>query len=329
MKDRRFVDDLSVEDLERILLVKRREERLARVRQMDCSDRVVGRDPLEPAIPSSGLPPIPTTHRQFQGMGASASYRSVEVEDGRQWPFRSRLAGRLSTPLNIDWRFVVSTILVLVEVTAVVGLVVIVVSTWHNREKISEGAEDLFVVPNPTSTTVPRINAVVLPGGHTPPDARGVSQPEPIPERLRTLAEVIEPQPIPTQGPQHATRIVIPSLGIDHPVALDDDWEALKRGVGHAPWSADPGEVGNCVLSAHNDIFGEIFRKLPEMELGDEIFVYTSTQIYRYVVKATRVVEPTQVEMMYATDHPVLTLISSYPYLVDNARIVVIAELDQ
>jgi sortase A len=189
--------------------------------------------------------------------------------------------------------------------------------------------------PVPTSTppvnvalATPRIGAVILPGGHTPPDARGFSQPAPIPEHLRARFEAITPQPVPTPGPEQATRIVIPAIGVDHPVVEGDDWEALKLGVGHTSWSANPGENGNCILSAHNDIFGEIFRRLSEMELGDEIFVHTGAQIYLYVVKATRVLEPTQVEVMYPTEDPVLTLISSYPYLVDNKRVVVIAGLE-
>jgi sortase A len=121
---------------------------------------------------------------------------------------------------------------------------------------------------------------------------------------------------------------VIPSIGVDHAVVLGDDWEALKRGVGHTPWSANPGDVGNCVLTAHNDIYGGIFRLLPEIALGDEVYVHTGDQVYHYVVKATDIVAPTRVDLMEPTDRPVLTLISSYPYLIDDQRIVIIAELE-
>jgi sortase A len=38
-------------------------------------------------------------------------------------------------------------------------------------------------------------------------------------------------------------------------------------------------------------------------------------------------VEPTQVEVMESTSSPSVTLISCYPYLVDNQRIVVTARL--
>ena len=81
------------------------------------------------------------------------------------------------------------------------------------------------------------------------------------------------------------------------------------------------------VLSAHNDIYGEIFRYLDKMQLEDEIIVHTANRDYRYVVKAKRIIQPTQVEVMDPTRKPVVTLISCYPYLVDTQRIVIVGEL--
>jgi sortase A len=325
MKDRRFVDELGLEELERLLLIKRREARHARLRQMGHAAHVSGRDPLESAPPSS-IPPIPTDHLKFQGVGASASYQSNESHDDNQRTLWSGLARWLSAPLNINWRFVFSGLLFMVEIAAVVGLIAVVANAWQDREKIDVEVEEIAVTPSATAA-VQQVRAVLLPGGHTSPDSRGFSQPEQIPEHLRALALTITPQPIPTHSPEHASRIVIPAIDVDHPVVEGDDWETLKRGVGHTPWSSNPGKVGNCVLSAHNDIYGGIFRRLPDLELDDEIFIHTSYQIYRYIVKATRIVDPTQVDIMNPTDYPALTLISSYPYLENNQRIVVIAEL--
>jgi sortase A len=53
----------------------------------------------------------------------------------------------------------------------------------------------------------------------------------------------------------------------------------------------------------------------------------TSQHTYTYVVTGSKIVEPTQVEVMDATSRPTLTLISCYPYLVDDQRIVVTARL--
>ena len=81
------------------------------------------------------------------------------------------------------------------------------------------------------------------------------------------------------------------------------------------------------VLSAHDDIFGEIFRNLDKLKPGDVVDMYTNQRQYTYVITGTQVVEPTAVEVMDPTPNPTVTLISCYPYLVDNQRIVVSAVL--
>jgi sortase A len=150
-----------------------------------------------------------------------------------------------------------------------------------------------------------------------------------VPTHLRDLVEGQAPPvvSIPTPGPQAPTRIVIPAINVDALVVEGDTWEQLKLGVGHHLGSADPGERGNMVLSAHDDIYGEIFRRLPDLELGDEVIVYAGEQPYRYVVKAKQIVEPTDVHVLASVTRPVATLISCYPYMVDTHRIVVVAEL--
>jgi sortase A len=106
-----------------------------------------------------------------------------------------------------------------------------------------------------------------------------------------------------------------------------DGWEQLKKGVGQHAGTANPGEKGNAVLSAHNDIFGEIFRDLDRLQPGDEIILFTNQRSYTYLVVDTLVVEPTDVEVMAGTSQPNVTLISCYPYLVDDQRIVIKARL--
>jgi len=116
---------------------------------------------------------------------------------------------------------------------------------------------------------------------------------------------------------------------VDAPIVQGDGWEQLKKGVGQHIGSANPGEASNLVLSAHNDVFGEIFRNLDKLQPGDEVVLYTSQQSFSYTVETTMIVEPTQVEVMAPASDGVVTLISCYPYMVSNKRIVVIASLEQ
>jgi sortase A len=66
---------------------------------------------------------------------------------------------------------------------------------------------------------------------------------------------------------------------------------------------------------------------LDELKPGDEIIISTERQSYTYVVNDVDVVEPTEVSVMASTEHASTTLISCYPYLVNNKRIVVFADL--
>jgi sortase A len=132
---------------------------------------------------------------------------------------------------------------------------------------------------------------------------------------------------VPTPGPQHAQNIKINAISVFAPVVQGDGWEQLKKGVGQHVGTPNPGETGNIVLSAHNDVFGELFRDLDKLKPGDEVVLYTQQRAYTYIVRQTQIVEPTQVEVMAPTRDPVVTLISCYPYMIDNKRIVVTAYL--
>jgi sortase A len=132
---------------------------------------------------------------------------------------------------------------------------------------------------------------------------------------------------VPTAGPQQAVRIQIPALGVDAPIVQGDGWEQLKKGVGQHLGSTDPGRAGNAVFSAHDDVFGEIFRDLNQLKPGDQVILYTTQQQYVYVVTGSQIVPPTQVEVMNPTSDATVTLITCYPYMVDNKRIVVFAKL--
>jgi len=210
------------------------------------------------------------------------------------------------------------------EVAALVGLVVVLVGALTSLKSLNEEASQASGQPTAGPTAV--VADLYLPSGHTPPNSPGGSVPIHLQDRVQAAPLVAIP--IPTPGPQAPTRIVIPAIEVDAVVVEGDDWEQLKLGVGHHLNTANPGERGNCVLSAHNDIYGAIFRRLNGLELEDEVIVYAGEQVFTYRVKAKRIVEPTEVSVMAPTTKPVVTLISCYPYLVDTHRIVVIGELE-
>jgi len=317
MPDRRAVDELSIEELEEILAIRKHEAREARLKRLRAEGRVL--DVPEAVSARSDEPAAPN--------GTAAAYvrRSKFSEVYEDDDAKRRFVPSPQTVRR--WR---DRLLLLIEVGAVAGLILIFISVQQSRIETNQTAvAALPAVPTPAPT--PLINAIVLPSGHRPPIAPGGAAPnfDEIPAHLRAYAQSVTPQPIPTPGPGQPTRLQIPAINVDAQIVPGDTWDQLKKGVGQHLGTANPGERGNLVLSAHNDVFGEIFRYLDQLKPGDEIIVYSGQQRYRYTISESRIVAPTQVDVMSTTNEPTLTLISCTPYLVDNKRIVVFGQLAQ
>jgi sortase A len=289
--------DLSINELRRLLMEKQRSGRHERIERYRETGRVVR---LVSDEGDSSWEDLRTSSPIGEGALDESKQRNKKVVDG----------------------FLLS-----IEILAVVGLVFVLFNGLDILQELNR--EVALALEQPTLTATPLIRAVVLPSGHTPPNSPGGSQPniEEIPEHLQPVVQSFWEMPIPTQSPQHAIRLQIPKLNKDVPVVEGDGPEQLKKGVGHYIYSANPGESGNVVLSAHNDIHGEIFRDLDQLEAGDLVIIFSERQSYTYVVEEVLIVKPTQVEFLESTQSSTATLISCYPYLVDNKRIVVRANL--
>jgi sortase A len=296
MPRRKAPEDMSVEELRRLLIEKRRGARRERLEHFKRTGRVVD---IAPDILAESTPVVDTLE---------------ETTDQAQVPASRR-------------RRVMDRILLAVEILAVVGLVGVLISGFGILRDLN--AEVASALIQETFTPTPLVMAVVLPSGHTPPDAQGNTRPniDEIPAHLQPMVQSLANLPVPTAAPDQAIRIQIPAINIDAPVVQGDGWEQLKKGVGQNVGSTNPGQTGNIILSAHNDVYGELFRYLDKLAPGDQVVLYTQQRQYVYVVDRTAVVEPTAVEVMASTGSPTVTLISCYPYLVDKQRIVVFARL--
>ncbi len=298
MARRKAPEDLSVEELRRLLVEKRRGARKERLEHYRRTGRVVS---LAPDWES----PLPL------------SVPEVDTSDIAE-----------STPPAVSARRkALDRILLAVEVLAVIGLVGVFLNGLGLLRTLNK---EVVAALNPSTVTpTPLVMAVVLPSGHTPPDAQGNTRPNDaeIPAHLLPMVQSLANIPIPTPAPDQAIRIQIPAINVDAPIVQGDGWEQLKKGVGQFIGSPPPGREGNLVLSAHNDVYGEIFRHLDRLVPGDQVIIYTRQRQFVYIVDRTVLVEPTAVEVMAPTSSPTVTLISCYPYLVNTHRIVVFARL--
>lgn len=294
-------EELSEQELRRLLLYKRRVARRQRLERFRRTGRAVM---LAPDLPPAAL----------------EEWRTSPLDET---PEESLLPESARSPRR-RW---MDCILLVVEILAVMGLAGILFNGMGLLRTLNQ--EVAAALQQPTLSPTPLITAVVLPSGHTPPTSPGGAQPNEaeIPEHLRPLVQSLANLPIPTRGPEQAIRIQIPAIQVDAPVVQGDGWDQLKKGVGQYIGSANPGQTGNIVLSGHNDVYGEVFKRLDELEPGNTIIIFSINRQYVYVISGSQIVEPTQVEVMAPTSDPTLTLISCYPYLIDNKRIVVFAKL--
>ncbi|MCX7623227.1 MAG: sortase [Thermomicrobium sp.] len=143
------------------------------------------------------------------------------------------------------------------------------------------------------------------------------------------------------------TRIQIPSVGIDAPVVEVGykiveiqgvqviEWEVADYAAGHHNTSANPGEGGNIVITGHNDWKGEVFRTLEHVKLGDEVILTSDAGVFRYRVVEIHYRKEVGVplEERIATGRfldPMpeerVTLVTCWPYGIDDHRIIVVAK---
>jgi sortase A len=292
-------EDLSIDELRQLMVEKRRKIRREHLERFRDTGRVV------------------TLTSDFQSATGDHLHSDTEADTDLN----------VHLPWNKRIKPILDRFLLAIEILAVVGLIFIIYSGIQIlRDLNTQFTESLK--PS-TLTPTPLIVSVILPSGHTPPNSIEGAQPNEaeIPAHLLPLYQSMAQIPIPTPGPEQAVQIQIPIINVDAPIVQGDGWEQLKKGVAQHAGSTNPGGSGNLVLSAHNDVYGEIFRHLDNLQRGDEIIIYTATQSFSYIITGVQIVSPTTVEVMAPTLNPTVTLISCYPYMIDNKRIVVQANI--
>ncbi|NOZ27917.1 MAG: sortase [Chloroflexi bacterium] len=192
------------------------------------------------------------------------------------------------------------------------------------------------------ATSTPRPQATSTPVPTKPIQEEGVSH--------------IPPTPTPDSPP---VRLVIPALGIDVPVVevgwhivgegeeRRSEWQTADYAAGHHVNSANPGQVGNVVISGHHNIKGKVFeqisrdidRKEPRLIPGAEIQVYTADgRDYTYQVEQVLLLQEVgaseeerrkNAQWMAPTDEPSLTLITCWPFWTNTHRVIVRAKLQE
>jgi sortase A len=361
MRDKRPVDELSIEELERILAIRKREERQKNMTRMQQNGRVLAaQSPIVAPAPLATQPPAANGNGVATAQPAKPTPSPLDhlplinstpmFEDSGPLPAVVADKPKRKAPApavddvppadNRAWKRFVNGFTLFVEVAAVLALVYLGYELLQSINKAQSETAAAVAAANeqrmaglPTIEPTPqlRLDQVVLPGGHIF-TASGNAQfnVSEIPTHLqaRVFSEIMQPLiQRPMQTSETALRLTIPSIGVDQTIVQGTDWDALSQGIGQLLNDTNPGDdLGNVVLAAHNDIFGELFRDLDQLQAGDQFQVQTQTQVYTYVVRRWAIHEPSDVHVMDPRGAATATLISCYPYRVSDKRIVVFAD---
>jgi sortase A len=129
----------------------------------------------------------------------------------------------------------------------------------------------------------------------------------------------------------------IPRFGADYarPVLEGSDRGVLKKGVGHYPGTAMPGQVGNFAVSGHRTTYGRPFHDIDRLRKDDVIVVETRSSFVVYAVDRHVLVRPWQVEVIAPVperpgatpEAAVMTMTSCHPKYSATQRYVTFSHL--
>jgi sortase A len=158
---------------------------------------------------------------------------------------------------------------------------------------------------------------------------------------------VSPPRSVPGANPSGPPAVEIGTgLAVLRIPAIDDDFskvvvngvgvEELKRGPGHYPGTALPGEVGNVVLSGHRTTYGAPFERFDELTPGAAVVLETRDTWFTYRVTGSEIVSPRAVEVTYPVPgepgatptRRLLTMTTCHPKYSAQQRLIVSAELE-
>ena len=160
-----------------------------------------------------------------------------------------------------------------------------------------------------------------------------------LPGESPSATSVPEPVFVDKPMPGDAIGIIrIPRLGTNYAYAIVQGVSVadLKKGPGHYPGTAMPGEIGNFVVSGHRTTYLAPFNGLGELTKGDAIVIETRDTWYTYRVTGTETVLPTAMDVILPVPHQpnthptqrLITLTTCTPKFSASHRLVVYGQLE-
>jgi len=179
----------------------------------------------------------------------------------------------------------------------------------QSQNKLENRFSEIAILSSATSSTS------LAPSNSEPPVTTTLAPPEPI--------VVNEGDPI--------AIIDMPTIGVTKYVVAGVQTADLKKGPGHYPGTPFPGELGNASIAGHRTTYGEPFRHLDDLNIGDPIIITDLMgRQFTYLVTNQQIVGATDSWVVATTDRnkAILTLTTCHPEFSAKQRLIISAELD-
>lgn len=124
--------------------------------------------------------------------------------------------------------------------------------------------------------------------------------------------------------------ITIPKIDVKLPIYNGASEKNMAKGATYLANTSLPvgGDNTNCVIAAHTRYKGiHMFKRITELEIGDEIYITNLWETLVYKVVETKVIDPIDSQNIYIkTGRSLVTLSTCHPYPKNYQRYLVYAE---
>ena len=169
-------------------------------------------------------------------------------------------------------------------------------------------------------------------------DLRAAASADSIEERVGILADAFEKE-VDIGGA--IGRIQIDAMDLDVVMVEGTDTASLRKGPGHYTTSPDaatrrqgdgsafPGQGETMGVAGHRTTYLAPFRRLDELEQGDELLLEMPYATFTYEVEKTKVVDPSAYEVVRNVGYERLVLTACHPLYSAAQRIVAFGKLTE
>jgi sortase A len=124
-------------------------------------------------------------------------------------------------------------------------------------------------------------------------------------------------------------RIEIDSIDLGKVLMNGTDTATLQKGPGRYPRTPLPGQGGTTGVAGHRTTYGAPFRRINEIEKGDEIRIELPYAAFTYTVEKTEIVEPSDVRVVNPVGYERVVLTACHPLYSAAERYAVFGRLSR